>query len=92
MYVVRPRGCTFPSSTDTRAAAEASNNNKKATQEDISRIIRSLKLRDERIYELDAELKKMTEEYRKLRDELSPVFQLAKERYVMRRRVVPRPT
>ena len=55
-------------------------NNKKATQEDISRIIRSIKLRDERILAYEAKLEKMNEEYRKLREELLPVFRMAKER------------
>ena len=55
-------------------------NNKKATQEDISRIIHSIKLRDERILAYEAELRRMSEDYRKLREELLPVFRMAKER------------
>lgn len=62
------------------AAADASINNKKATQEDISRIIQSLRLRDERILQAEAELQRMSEEYRKLREELLPIFRIAKER------------
>lgn len=53
---------------------------KTATQEDISRIIQSIKLRDERILQAETELRKMTEEYRKLRAELLPVFRMAKDR------------
>ena len=62
------------------AAAEASQNNKKATQEDISRVIESIKLRDDKILAYETELRKITEEYRKLREELLPVFRMAKER------------
>ncbi|KAH0563395.1 hypothetical protein GP486_002041 [Trichoglossum hirsutum] len=50
-----------------------------ATQEDIARIIQSIKIRDERIIQAEAELKKVTEDYRRLREELLPVFRMAKE-------------
>ena len=62
------------------SAADASVHDKTATQEDISRIIHSIKLRDERILQAETELRKMTEEYRKLRAELLPVFRMAKDR------------
>ena len=61
-------------------AADASVHDKTATQDDISRIIHSIKLRDERILQAETELRKMTEEYRKLRAELLPVFRMVKER------------
>ena len=61
-------------------AADTSQNNKKATQEDISRIIQSIKIRDERLLQYEAELKRMAEEYRRLREELLPVFRMTKER------------
>lgn len=51
-----------------------------ATQEDIARIIRSIKIRDERIVLAEQELRKVTEEYRKLREELLPVFRMAKDK------------
>ncbi|MCJ1445020.1 MAG: Adaptor for signal transduction [Stictis urceolatum] len=57
-----------------------SQNNKKATQEDISRIIHSIKLRDERILLYEEQIKRIQEDYRKLREELLPVFRMAKER------------
>ncbi len=60
----------------TLLAADASAYDQTATQEDISRIIKSIESRDRRI---DAELRKITEDYRKLRDELLPVFRMAKE-------------
>ena len=62
-------------------AADASNHDKTATQEDISRIIHSIKMRDERILQAEAELRKVTEDYRKLREELLPVFRIVKERF-----------
>ena len=65
---------------DLIVAADASVHDKTATQEDISRIIHSIKLRDERILQAETELRKMTEEYRKLRAELLPVFRMAKDR------------
>lgn len=50
-----------------------------ATQDDISRIIKSIESRDRRIHSAEAELRKLTDDYRKLRDELLPVFRLAKD-------------
>ena len=61
-------------------AADASLHDKTATQEDISRIIHSIKLRDERILAAETEIRKITEEYRRLREELLPVFRMAKDR------------
>ncbi len=63
----------------TMTAADASMNKKIAAQEDISRIIRSIK-RDERILTYEAELRMISEEHRKLREELLPVFRIVKER------------
>ena len=65
---------------DCFRAAETSAHDKTATQDDISRIIQSIKMRDERILQAEAELRKVTEEYRKLREELLPVFRWAKDR------------
>lgn len=59
-------------------AAEASLQDQTATQDDIARIIQSIKLRDERIIAAETELRKITEEYRRLREELLPVFRIAK--------------
>ena len=61
-------------------AADASLHDKTATQDDISRIIHSIKLRDERILAAETELRKVTEDYRRLREELLPVFRMAKDR------------
>lgn len=51
-----------------------------ATQEDIARIIQSIRLRDERIVQAEQELRRVTEEYRRLREELLPVFRMAKDK------------
>ena len=63
-----------------RSAADASAQDQTATREDISRIIKSIEIRDHRIQAAEAELRKITEEYRRLRDELLPVFRMAKDR------------
>ncbi|KAL2011342.1 hypothetical protein VTN00DRAFT_4060 [Thermoascus crustaceus] len=54
--------------------------NENATQEDLARIIQSIRIRDERIVAAEAELKRLTEDYRRLREELLPVFKMAKDR------------
>lgn len=51
-----------------------------ATKDDISRIIKSIEIRDHRIQAAEAELRKITEEYRRLRDELLPIFRMAKDK------------
>ncbi len=61
-------------------AADAETQDRTATKDDISRIIKSIEIRDHRIQAAEAELRKMTEEYRKLRDELLPIFRMAKDR------------
>ncbi|KAL9104866.1 MAG: hypothetical protein Q9163_000252 [Psora crenata] len=61
-------------------SAEASAQEQTVTMADISRIIKSIETRDQRIQAAEAELRKITEEYRKLRDELLPVFRMAKDR------------
>lgn len=61
------------------SAADASAHDQTATQDDISRIIKSIEIRDRRIQHAESELRKITEEYRKLRDDLLPVFRMAKD-------------
>src|SRR5215470_14665321 len=52
-----------------------------ATKEDIARLARSIiRLRDERITQAEAQLTRLADDYRKLRQELLPVFKMAKER------------
>lgn len=64
----------------TRFLAADQSLNENATQEDIARIIQSIRLRDERIVAAEAELRRLTEDYRRLREELLPVFKIAKDR------------
>lgn len=64
--------------TFVHPAAEASLQDQTATQDDIARIIQSIKLRDDRIIAAETELRKITEEYRRLREELLPFFRNAK--------------
>ncbi|KAF9892410.1 Adaptor for signal transduction [Aspergillus nanangensis] len=54
--------------------------NENATQEDVARLIQSVQLRDERISTVESELRRVAEEYRRLREELLPVFKMAKDR------------
>lgn len=52
-----------------------------ATKEDIARIARSIiKLRDDRIAQTEAQLTRLADDYRKLRQEMLPLFKQAKER------------
>lgn len=52
-----------------------------ATKEDINRLVKSIiRLRDERIVQAEAQLTRLADDYRKLRQELLPVFKMAKER------------
>lgn len=49
-----------------------------ATQDDIARIINSIRIRDERIAAAEAELRKMTEDYRRLREEMASISRSVK--------------
>ncbi|KAI9741998.1 MAG: Adaptor for signal transduction [Cirrosporium novae-zelandiae] len=60
--------------------ADRSKEDEKATQEDISRIVHLLQKRDEHIGSVEAELRRVQEDYRKLREDLLPIFRLAKDR------------
>ncbi|KAJ9613204.1 hypothetical protein H2200_003145 [Cladophialophora chaetospira] len=52
-----------------------------ATKADIDRLARSMiRLRDERITQAEAQLTKLADEYRKLREELLPVIKMGKDR------------
>ncbi|BCS09314.1 hypothetical protein ASPFODRAFT_590043 [Aspergillus luchuensis CBS 106.47] len=54
--------------------------NETATQDDISRLIRSIRVRDDRIMSMESEMRRIAEEYRRLREELLPVFKMAKDK------------
>ncbi|KAI9746887.1 MAG: Adaptor for signal transduction [Lichina confinis] len=60
-------------------SADAGMQDAVATQEDVARIIQSIQIRDERIVLAERELRRLTEEYRRLREDLLPVFRMAKE-------------
>lgn len=60
-------------------AADAMAQDQTATRDDISRIIKSIEIRDHRIHAAEAELRKITDEYRRLRDELLPIFRIVKD-------------
>ncbi|PYH96956.1 hypothetical protein BO71DRAFT_319693 [Aspergillus ellipticus CBS 707.79] len=54
--------------------------NENATQDDVARLIQSIRLRDERIVTMESEMRRIAEDYRRLREELLPVFKMAKDR------------
>ncbi|OJI99384.1 hypothetical protein ASPVEDRAFT_123291 [Aspergillus versicolor CBS 583.65] len=54
--------------------------NESASQEDIARLIQSIRLRDERIVTVETDLRRVLEDYRRLREELLPVFKMAKDK------------
>lgn len=54
--------------------------NENATQDDIARLIQSIRLRDEKLVSVASELRRVAEDYRRLREELLPVFKMAKDR------------
>jgi protein STE50 len=79
MYV--PRIFNRVHFTDFVIAAEQSIQNETATKEDIQRWARSIiKLRDERMEQAEEQLRQLSHSYNKLRQELIPVFKMAKER------------
>lgn len=77
-----PHCIPIPSSFTNRfIAAEQSIQNETATKEDIQRWARSIiKLRDERMEQAEEQLRQLAQAYSKLRQELIPVFKMAKER------------
>ncbi|CAL5873193.1 uncharacterized protein PFLUO_LOCUS7462 [Penicillium psychrofluorescens] len=54
--------------------------NESASQDDIARLIQSIRLRDEKLMAVEVELRRVSEDYRRLRQELLPVFKIAKDR------------
>ena len=53
-------------------------NDQTASLNDISRLIRSIKIRDERLFQLEGELRRANDEFQRLNAELKPVFQMVK--------------
>ncbi|KAL3473958.1 hypothetical protein BJX99DRAFT_186981 [Aspergillus californicus] len=54
--------------------------NESASQDDVARLIQSIRLRDERLASVESELRRVYDDYRRLREELLPVFKMAKDR------------
>ena len=75
-HFLHPFGMPFLTSY---LAADAMAQDQTATRDDISRIIKSMEIRDHRIQQAEADLRKIFEEYKRLRDELLPIFRMAKD-------------
>lgn len=54
--------------------------NENATQEDIASLIQSIQIRDQKIHSVESELRRLADEYRRLREEILPMIKLAKDR------------
>ncbi|EAS28206.3 protein kinase regulator Ste50 [Coccidioides immitis RS] len=74
------QGVPFDSDHYVPLSAEQSNAKEVATQEDVALLIRTIRKRDERLAAAEAELRKLADDYRRLREELLPVFKMAKDR------------
>ena len=62
-------------------SAEQNPLHENATKDDVSRLAKAIiRLRDERLEQAESELRKLADDYRRLRQELLPVFKMAKER------------
>ncbi|CRG84147.1 hypothetical protein PISL3812_01472 [Talaromyces islandicus] len=71
----------IPIDPDHYVAPSADHNlSEPATYGDISRLQQTMRSRDERILTLEIEIRRVTEEYRRLRQELLPIFKMAKDR------------
>ena len=69
----------FNDCTDSHVAADAEAQYATATLNDIRQLVEQLRLRDERMSIAEQELRRITAEYARLREDLLPVFRLAKE-------------
>ena len=54
--------------------------NENASQEDIAALIVSIQRRDEKLMTVEAEMRRLAEDYRRLREEILPVIKMAKDR------------
>lgn len=54
--------------------------NENASQDDLARLIQSIQRRDETIITVQAEMRRLAEDYRRLREEILPVIKIAKDR------------
>ncbi|EEP80057.1 Ste50p protein [Uncinocarpus reesii 1704] len=74
------QGVSFDPDHYVPLSAEQSNAKEIATQEDVALLIRTIRKRDERLAAAESELRKLADDYRRLREELLPVFKMAKDR------------
>lgn len=73
--------CLVQDSADVIIAAEEDDQHEMATKEDFHKLARTIvKLRDERILELEAQVTRLADDARKLRTELWPLFKMVKEK------------
>ena len=70
---------TFRGCIDFHSAADAEAQYATATLNDIRQLVEQLRLRDERMSIAEQELRRITAEYARLREDLLPVFRMAKE-------------
>ncbi|KAJ5770210.1 uncharacterized protein N7511_002261 [Penicillium nucicola] len=54
--------------------------NETATQDDLARLIKSIQVRDEKLMLVETELRRITDDYRRLREEILPVIKIVKDR------------
>ncbi|KAJ5184238.1 hypothetical protein N7492_001854 [Penicillium capsulatum] len=54
--------------------------NENATQDDITRLIQSIQVRDQKIMAVESDLRRLADDYRRLREEILPVIKIAKDR------------
>ncbi|KAJ5102222.1 hypothetical protein NUU61_004444 [Penicillium alfredii] len=54
--------------------------NENATQDDLARLIQSIRVRDEKIVSVETEMRRLADDYRRLREEILPVIKIAKDR------------
>ncbi|CAI7633353.1 unnamed protein product [Penicillium glandicola] len=54
--------------------------NETATQEDLASLIKSIQVRDEKLMLVETELRRITDDYRRLREEILPVIKIVKDR------------
>lgn len=54
--------------------------NENATQDDIARLIQSIQIRDQKILAVESDLRRLADDYRRLREEILPVIKIAKDR------------
>ncbi|KAJ5560917.1 hypothetical protein N7535_009114 [Penicillium sp. DV-2018c] len=54
--------------------------NETASQQDLACLIKSIQVRDEKLMLIETELRRITDDYRRLREEILPVIKIAKDR------------